>query len=34
MHFFSRKLVVYDKWSSLVIHVALDNTVVKEDIRK
>ncbi|XP_045766178.1 cysteine protease ATG4B [Maniola jurtina] len=27
-----KKLVVYDKWSSLVIHVALDNTVVKEDI--
>ncbi|KAG7311683.1 hypothetical protein JYU34_002736 [Plutella xylostella] len=27
-----RKLVVFDKWSSLVIHVALDNTVVKEDI--
>ncbi|XP_039763761.1 cysteine protease ATG4B [Pararge aegeria] len=29
-----KKLVVYDKWSSLVIHVALDNTVVKEDILK
>lgn len=29
-----RKLVAYDKWSSLVIHVALDNTVVKEDILK
>ncbi|XP_049868971.1 cysteine protease ATG4B [Pectinophora gossypiella] len=27
-----KKLVVYDKWSSLVIHVALDNTVVREDI--
>ncbi|KOB77265.1 Uncharacterized protein OBRU01_04472 [Operophtera brumata] len=27
-----RKLAVYDKWSSLVIHIALDNTVVKEDI--
>ncbi|XP_063529788.1 cysteine protease ATG4B [Cydia strobilella] len=27
-----KKLVVYDKWSSLVIHVALDNTVVTEDI--
>ncbi|CAK1549735.1 unnamed protein product [Leptosia nina] len=27
-----KKLAVYDKWSSLVIHVALDNTVVKEDI--
>lgn len=31
---FSRKLVVYDKWSSLAIHVALDNTVVMEDICK
>ncbi|XP_041973175.1 cysteine protease ATG4B [Aricia agestis] len=27
-----KKLIAYDKWSSLVIHVALDNTVVKEDI--
>ncbi|VVC90347.1 unnamed protein product [Leptidea sinapis] len=27
-----KKLVVYDKWSSLAIHVALDNTVVREDI--
>ncbi|XP_028029080.1 cysteine protease ATG4B [Bombyx mandarina] len=27
-----KKLTVYDKWSSLAIHVALDNTVVKEDI--
>ncbi|XP_077285248.1 autophagy-related 4a isoform X2 [Arctopsyche grandis] len=29
-----KKLVVYDNWSSLSIHVALDNTVVKDDIRK
>lgn len=29
-----KKLVVYDKWSSLSLHVALDNTVVKEDILK
>lgn len=29
-----KKLVVYDKWSSLAIHVALDNTVVKEDIEQ
>ncbi|CAH0749147.1 unnamed protein product [Diatraea saccharalis] len=27
-----KKLVVFDKWSSLAIHVALDNTVVREDI--
>ncbi|XP_053626038.1 cysteine protease ATG4B [Plodia interpunctella] len=27
-----KKLVVYDKWSSVTIHVALDNTIVKEDI--
>ncbi|KAM3962743.1 autophagy-related 4a [Aphomia sociella] len=27
-----KKLVVFDEWSSLVIHVALDNTIVKEDI--
>ncbi|XP_013200686.1 cysteine protease ATG4B [Amyelois transitella] len=29
-----KKLVVFDKWSSVTIHVALDNTVVKEDILK
>ncbi|KAK3596622.1 hypothetical protein CHS0354_039799 [Potamilus streckersoni] len=28
-----KKLVVYDEWSSLVIHVAMDNTVIEEDIR-
>lgn len=31
---FFRKLVVYDEWSSLVIHVAMDNTVIEEDISK
>lgn len=30
----SRKLVKYDEWSSLVIHVALDNLVIINDIRK
>lgn len=29
-----KKLVIYDEWSSLVIHVALDNTVVINDIKK
>jgi len=29
-----RKLVIYDNWSSLVIHVAMDNTVIEHDIRK
>jgi len=29
-----KKLVVYDNWSSLAIHVALDNTIVKDDIKK
>lgn len=29
-----KKLAVYDEWSSLVIHVALDNTVVTDDIRR
>ncbi|KAL5004676.1 hypothetical protein ScPMuIL_018132 [Solemya velum] len=28
-----KKLVVYDEWSSLVIHVAMDNTVIENDIR-
>ncbi|KAJ8310684.1 hypothetical protein KUTeg_012549 [Tegillarca granosa] len=28
-----KKLVVYDEWSSLVIHVAMDNTVIEEDIK-
>jgi len=31
---FFRKLAVYDKWSELVIHVAMDNSVVIEDICK
>ncbi|XP_047000119.1 cysteine protease ATG4B [Schistocerca americana] len=29
-----KKLAVYDEWSSLVIHIALDNTVVINDIRR
>ncbi|GLH05003.1 hypothetical protein R5R35_006187 [Gryllus longicercus] len=29
-----KKLAVYDDWSSLVIHVALDNTVVINEIRR
>lgn len=28
-----KKLVVYDEWSSLVIHVAMDNCVIEDDIR-
>ncbi|XP_064615876.1 cysteine protease ATG4B-like isoform X2 [Liolophura sinensis] len=28
-----RKLAVYDEWGSLAIHVAMDNTVIEEDIR-
>lgn len=29
-----RKLAAFDHWSNIAVHVALDNTVVKEDIRK
>ena len=29
---FCRKLAVYDEWSSIVIHVALDNTVIVNEI--
>ncbi|XP_046542398.1 LOW QUALITY PROTEIN: cysteine protease ATG4B-like [Haliotis rubra] len=29
-----KKIAVYDDWSSLVIHVAMDNTVIEDDIRK
>ncbi|XP_033637563.1 cysteine protease ATG4B-like isoform X2 [Asterias rubens] len=29
-----RKLAAFDNWSNLAVHVALDNTVVQEDIRK
>ena len=29
-----RKLVAFDSWSDMAVHVALDNTVVQEDIRK
>ncbi|XP_045200560.2 cysteine protease ATG4B-like [Mercenaria mercenaria] len=28
-----KKLVVYDDWSSLVIHVAMDNSVIQDDIK-
>ncbi|XP_033760157.1 cysteine protease ATG4B-like [Pecten maximus] len=28
-----KKLAVYDEWSNLVIHVAMDNTVIENDIR-
>lgn len=31
---FSRKLVKYDDWSRLAIHVALDNTIIVDDISK
>ena len=30
--YISRKLSIYDEWSSLKIHVAMDNTVVTEEI--
>ena len=29
-----RKLAAFDNWSNLAVHVALDNTVVQEDISK
>ena len=29
-----RKLVVYDEWSSITIHVALDNALVINDVGK
>ena len=28
-----RKLAVYDHWSGLVLHIAMDNCVVVDDIR-
>ncbi|VDI66024.1 cysteine protease ATG4 [Mytilus galloprovincialis] len=28
-----KKLVVFDEWSSLVIHVAMDNTIIEHDIK-
>jgi len=28
-----RKLATYDSWSGLVVHIAMDNTVVTDDIR-
>ena len=27
-----RKLAVYDEWSDIVVHVALDNTIIIDDI--
>lgn len=30
--FYHRKLAVYDEWSSIVIHIAMDNTVIENDI--
>lgn len=29
-----KKLAAFDRWSNIAVHVALDNTVVKEDISK
>lgn len=29
-----RKLAVFDTWSALAVHIAMDNTVVMDDIRK
>ncbi len=29
-----KKLSVFDEWSNIGVHVALDNTVVKDDISK
>lgn len=29
-----RKLAVFDTWSSLAVHIAMDNTVVMEEISK
>lgn len=31
---FLRKLVFYDDWSQISIHVALDNIVITDEIRK
>ena len=33
-YIFFRKLVVYDEWSSITIHVALDNTLIVNDVCK
>jgi len=29
-----RKLASYDQWSGMVVHVAMDSTVIIDDIRK
>lgn len=34
LFFFPRKLSAYDEWSNLAVHVALDNTIVVNEIRK
>ena len=31
---FFRKLAVYDDWNQVAIHVAMDNTVIKDDLSK
>lgn len=31
---FVRKLAVFDTWSAVAVHIAMDNTVVMDDIRK
>jgi hypothetical protein len=33
-YLFFRRIVGYDDWSQIVIHVALDNAVIEEEIRK
>lgn len=30
----ARKLAVFDTWSAVAVHIAMDNTVVMEDISK
>ena len=32
--FVCRRIVQYDEWSSITIHVALDNAVIEEEIRE
>ena len=34
IYFLCRKLVMFDDWSHFAVHVAMDNTVVIEDISK
>lgn len=28
-----KKLVIYDEWSNLVVHVAMDNILISNDVR-